>query len=595
MSKDISSSAVQRELSIRSENIQRVYNYFINELFFVNRKYQRKLIWTIEEKRSFIDSVVKGYPVPLILLAAKEIKGKAAFEIIDGMQRLNTITSFVEGEFDYNGSYFDLETMVESKSGLDKGILLQKEPKVSREICEKFASYVLPLSVYSFSESTKIDEIFIRINSYGKHLSRQELRSAGTLGVFADLVRQISSEIRTDITQDDVLSLDKMKNISITNIDLNYGIPVEDIFWVKNNVITKEMVREAGDEEIVSDILAAMSFNEIPPTSSLIRDEYYGLKKSDRSADLEMALYRIGVDMLKVQFIIVYNVIRNVLDISGKNFGDLIFKHPAQSLPRYFQIIFLAFYKLLIRENKEVSDYEELIKKLDGISDHIKITEGGNWSSSNRTDNVNGVAGIIQNCFKEKGATDPAYYKWLTEFETLLMQSKTEQALYDFKQGFLRLDGNNIFDEENFSKIILTLTAIANNSPLTVGYVCVGVSDNAKDGNKVRDLYGVIPNIYRGFYITGIGHEHDALNMDADKYFRWIMQKVEQQPISNDIKDVIGRNIRYISYYDKEIITFKITALRDPMLYDKKYYCRHGANIHEIQTDELSAFFKRFL
>ena len=77
---------------------------------------------------------------------------------------------------------------------------------------------------------------------------------------------------------------------------------------------------------------------------------------------------------------------------------------------------------------------------------------------------VDAVSGIINQCFREKN-NDPATTKWITEFESLLMQSKTEQTSYDFKQGFTKLDGTNSFDENNFNKIIQTLTAIANNSP----------------------------------------------------------------------------------------------------------------------------------
>lgn len=594
MGKSSTSPAVQRELSIRSESIQRVYNFFRNEIFFVNRRYQRKLIWTLDEKRTFIDSIIKGYPVPLILLAETTIDEKAVFEIIDGMQRLNAITSFIEGEFDYNGQYFDLETMVESKSAFDREILSQKEPKLSREICESLASYVLPLSVYSFNDTSKIDEIFIRINSYGKHLSRQELRSAGTLGIFADLVRQVSSIVRTDVTQGNILNLNKMREISITNIGLDYGIPVDDIFWVKNNVITKEMVREARDEEIVADILAAMCFEEIPPTSSTVLDEYYGLVQSERSVEMEQALQRLGVDMLKTQFIQVYNEIRRVLDLSGKNFRELVFKNPSQRLPRYFQVIFLVFNKLIFKENKQVASYPELIKKLDGIAEHIKITEGGNWSSANRTDNVNAIAGIIQSCFKDRGTSDPAQYKWLTEFESILMQSKTEQTLYDFKQGFTLLEASGVFDEESFSKIILTLTAMANNSSEAVGYICIGVTDKRKDSDRIKAIYGIEPVPYRGFYITGIGHEAASLKMDLDSFFRWLIQKIKTQPVSKETIDVICRNIRIINYFEKDVVIFKVNSLRNPMIYNSKYYRRHGSNINEVLPEEYPEFFRKF-
>ena len=105
---------IVQDLTVRSENIQRIYNYYIEKTLVVNRRYQRKLVWSIEEKAAFIDSIIKSYPVPLILLAESDNDGKRIFEIIDGMQRLNAVTAFIENEFPVNGEYFDLEAMAEN-------------------------------------------------------------------------------------------------------------------------------------------------------------------------------------------------------------------------------------------------------------------------------------------------------------------------------------------------------------------------------------------------------------------------------------------------------------------------------------------------
>ena len=120
---------MQNDLLIRNENIQRLFDWYNDGLFIVNRKYQRKLVWTIEEKQNFIGSILLDYPVPLFLLANVP-EGK--YEIIDGMQRLNAIFSFIKGEFaiTYEGEtgYFDLQTMAATKALFDKNELEQKTP-----------------------------------------------------------------------------------------------------------------------------------------------------------------------------------------------------------------------------------------------------------------------------------------------------------------------------------------------------------------------------------------------------------------------------------------------------------------------------------
>jgi uncharacterized protein with ParB-like and HNH nuclease domain len=79
---------MHEKLEIRGESIQKIYEYYFGREFLANRKYQRKLVWTVKEKESFIDSIQQGFPVLLVLIAEIHYQGKYCYEIIDGMQRL---------------------------------------------------------------------------------------------------------------------------------------------------------------------------------------------------------------------------------------------------------------------------------------------------------------------------------------------------------------------------------------------------------------------------------------------------------------------------------------------------------------------------
>ena len=173
------------DLTVRGEAVERVYGNFNERRFVVNRRYQRKLIWTIDEKQEFIDSIIRGFPVPLILLAENANREGNDLEIIDGMQRLDAVVSFIENHYPVHGTYFDLETMAVTKELLDSGKLQQQQPKMDRKLCVDIASYLVPLSIYEFADEKAVDTVFRRINSGGRQLSRQELRAAGATGHFA--------------------------------------------------------------------------------------------------------------------------------------------------------------------------------------------------------------------------------------------------------------------------------------------------------------------------------------------------------------------------------------------------------------------------
>ena len=193
----------------RGMSLQEAYRNYSEGRFLVNRKYQRKLVWTVDEKEYLIDSIVKDLPIPLILLAQTE-DGK--LEIIDGLQRLNSIVSFIENRFSINDKYFDTtqssRAMQSAKENIfvpikDKDILL--DPKT----CANFLDYQLAITIYPTNDENEITNIFGRINSGGKQLSPQEKRQAGMLDILSDTVRKVASEIRGDSSKD-ILSLSVM-------------------------------------------------------------------------------------------------------------------------------------------------------------------------------------------------------------------------------------------------------------------------------------------------------------------------------------------------------------------------------------------------
>lgn len=219
---------INDELSIKSMTVNQVYSLYVERKLKVNRQYQRKLCWTIEEKRNFIDTVSNGYPVPLFLLAIDEC---GVYEIIDGMQRLDALCTFIEQKYELRDGYFNLESMPDTLQLKRKGVLKQGRQILSIEKCKDIANYPLPISVFPARDSS-IEEVFKRINSTGKHLSSQELRQIGVQTEYATLVRQLSSEMRGDYSEDTLL-LNDMSNISLSNYRLKYAINVNDVFIIK--------------------------------------------------------------------------------------------------------------------------------------------------------------------------------------------------------------------------------------------------------------------------------------------------------------------------------------------------------------------------
>ncbi|OGD92421.1 hypothetical protein A2362_03515 [Candidatus Curtissbacteria bacterium RIFOXYB1_FULL_41_59] len=60
-------------------------------------EYQREKVWSLEKKRKFIDTILKGWHVPKLYFRSMDPEDQS-FECVDGQQRLNAVFEFYEGK-----------------------------------------------------------------------------------------------------------------------------------------------------------------------------------------------------------------------------------------------------------------------------------------------------------------------------------------------------------------------------------------------------------------------------------------------------------------------------------------------------------------
>ncbi len=125
----------------RGMSVQEAYRLYRDGKILVNRRYQRKLVWTIPEKEKLIGSLLKGYPIPLILLAERpKLHDSGHYEVRDGMQRLNAIFSFIENLFSYKNKYFEISEFARAQQLVNEGFLKpvsKDRPRLSRVVNPK--------------------------------------------------------------------------------------------------------------------------------------------------------------------------------------------------------------------------------------------------------------------------------------------------------------------------------------------------------------------------------------------------------------------------------------------------------------------------
>lgn len=583
------------ELSVTGITVESLYNNYSGNKYRINRRYQRKLVWTVEDKQRLIESVFQAFPIPLLLFADIKTKAEKYFEIIDGMQRINAMIYFIENRISYCGKYFDLDSLAATKSKVDAGLLMQKEPRLSRDECLAFTSYIVPSSVYEFEDPNQVDEVFKRINSMGRYLSRQELRVAGSMGDFATLVRKISANIRGDSSQSDTFPLDKMPYISLAFSADDVGIQVQDIFWVQQGIITKEWLRESRDEEIVCDIIASVALQELPPSNADIYNEYYGFStETTRATDINAAISRLDSETIEGQILETLDEIKKIFSVTSTTFTELCFSSPPDRAPRYFTALFLAVHALYFKKGRQITDYGTAAKKLKGICNDMSVGTGGNWSALNKERTIDQFTSALDKCCEDKGIDDPTRANWSTRILNILNQSLIEQQLYDFKIGFTDLVESAQYSESTVSKIVETLTAMVNLGKGKVGYIIAGIADKAADAKRVEALYGITAIERHRRQIVGIEHDCKCLGINEDALFSKICSSIDKQPIDKDTLKDIKSSLKLVTFQTKSLLIFSLVSGDTPRLYDGRYFIREGTSNREIPMNEVHWLFAQF-
>lgn len=580
---------INNNLQVQNLTIETLYKYYKSDKLLVNRRYQRKLVWTVEEKEDFIDSISIDYPVPLFLVAEVTYKGTQVYEIIDGMQRLNAIMDFLEGEFPLHGKYFNMESVASIKLLRDKNILNQKTPVLDSELSSKIAGYPLPFSVTTINDPKLIDDIFKRINSSGKHLSSHEIRQAGATNQFGYIVRKLSESIRRDVSHSDILTLAGMKQISINNYKLNYGINLGSIFWCQHGIISKNNIRDSRDEEMVAYLLSAIIKNPRPSATSSNLDSFY-----QTNSDFEHLIQQRGANNIIDTFEAVFEQVKLTFESTGSTFKNVLFKQDNDYTNRVFQVFFLAFYVLLVEEQKKIVSHTDLCNALEGIGDLYFADKAESFNLSKpREQAILMAKGFMSKYFVSRSSNDPALSNSVTRLRNLLSSSVTENTNYDFKIGFHRLEGKCDFDDNVVKKIVKTLTAMVNQDPGSVGYVIVGVADDANAASRYESIFGKKAHQYKNFYITGVQDEATKYK-SHDLYTKYIKDKISSMAeIDNAFKSMITRHMEYLSFYEKTVLIFRVNSEGTPVKFDGKFYERNGSHLSEVKDEKM--IWKRFV
>lgn len=159
----------------------------------IDPDFQRGFVWKPADQKRFIDSLIKGLPIPSLCISYDFQMNTRL--VIDGRQRITTIINFLSNPLYRLSTLDDIDPRIAGQTVTD----LRKNKETS-QLYEKVQNVTIPVTVIRYDTTNRnhmqyLFKIFHRLNSGGAKLSNQEIRNGIYNGEFNTFLKEITNEI----------------------------------------------------------------------------------------------------------------------------------------------------------------------------------------------------------------------------------------------------------------------------------------------------------------------------------------------------------------------------------------------------------------
>ena len=202
-----------KQFDARAYSIADFIEWNTNGLLDLSPNFQRRSVWTRKAKSFLIDTILRGKPMPKVLLTQDLVGKKNVRTVVDGQQRIRAILEFITDSF----------SVLAAHNAEHGGRKFSELPEDVQATVLQYEVGVDLLYNVSFAD---ILDIFARINTYSVTLNAQEKLNAKYLGDFKTSAYALGHEYAK--------------------------------YWLDGKVLTEKAISRMGEAQLSSDLLVAL-------------------------------------------------------------------------------------------------------------------------------------------------------------------------------------------------------------------------------------------------------------------------------------------------------------------------------------------------
>ncbi len=221
-----------------------------NQLLELSPDFQRRSVWSSTAKSYLIDTIIRGKPMPKILLR-QDLKGQRTVRtVVDGQQRLRAILDFIDGNLKISRAH----------NREFAGFTFDRLPD---DIKKDFLHYEMGVDLLFDMSYEDLLDVFARINTYTVTLNTQEKRNAKYVGYFKQYVYEYGYKYVKYFLDGGILTKQQVARMAEAELSAEFLVALVD--GVQTNKNTEQYYKKYEEEaqnldEMVSRFDTIMSF-----------------------------------------------------------------------------------------------------------------------------------------------------------------------------------------------------------------------------------------------------------------------------------------------------------------------------------------------
>ncbi|RWE64077.1 DUF262 domain-containing protein [Mesorhizobium sp.] len=167
-----------KDFDTRTYNVSDFVEWNSRDQIQLSPDFQRRSVWSLQAKSYLVDTIIRGKPMPKMLLTQDVTDRRNVRVVVDGQQRLRAILEYVDGDYAVSRAH-------------NKEFAGQRFHSLPPEVQSAFLKYEIGVDLLYDLPYREILDIFARLNTYTVKLNTQELLNAKYVGFFKQLAYRL--------------------------------------------------------------------------------------------------------------------------------------------------------------------------------------------------------------------------------------------------------------------------------------------------------------------------------------------------------------------------------------------------------------------